>query len=59
MVSVSPKNIKPSLNDIINEEDTTVVVKSSDNDFVDVLVAIEEEMAAVRELYVGGNSWAC
>ena len=28
--------------------------EDDDNDFVDVLVAIEEEMAAVRELYVGG-----
>ena len=24
------------------------------NDFIDILVAIEEEMAAVRELYVSG-----
>ena len=24
------------------------------NDFIDILVAIEEEMSAVRELYVGG-----
>ena len=46
--------IKPSINDVINEEDENVVIKNSDNDFVDVLVAIEEEMAAVRELYVGG-----
>ncbi len=46
--------IKPSINDVINEEDKSVVIKNSDNDFVDVLVAIEEEMAAVRELYVGG-----
>ncbi len=42
---------KPSLNEIIDKEDIKV---TDDNDFVDVLVAIEEEMAAVRELYVGG-----
>ena len=42
---------KPSLNEIIDKDD---VKASDDNDFVDVLVAIEEEMAAVRELYVGG-----
>ena len=51
---ISKSKIKPSINDVINEEDESVVVKNSDNDFVDVLVAIEEEMAAVRELYVGG-----
>ena len=27
---------------------------NDDNEFVDVLVAIEEEMLAIRELYVGG-----
>ena len=42
---------KPSLNEIIDKDEVKV---SHDNDFVDVLVAIEEEMAAVRELYVGG-----
>lgn len=42
---------KPSLNEIIDKDDVKV---SDDNDFVDVLVAIEEEMSAVRELYVGG-----
>tara|TARA_B100000524_G_scaffold56012_1_gene26045 strand:- start:238 stop:615 length:378 start_codon:yes stop_codon:yes gene_type:complete len=42
---------KPSLNEIIDKEQVKV---SDDNEFVDVLVAIEEEMAAVRELYVGG-----
>ena len=42
---------KPSLNEIIDKEEVKV---SDDNEFVDVLVAIEEEMAAVRELYVGG-----
>ncbi len=42
---------KPSLNEIIDKDEVKI---SDDNDFVDVLVAIEEEMAAVRELYVGG-----
>ena len=42
---------KPSLNEIIDKDEVKV---SHDNDFVDVLVAIEEEMAAIRELYVGG-----
>ncbi|MAI29462.1 MAG: hypothetical protein CMP38_04550 [Rickettsiales bacterium] len=42
---------QPSLNEIIDSDNLKV---DNDNDFVDVLVAIEEEMAAVRELYVGG-----
>ncbi len=42
---------KPSLNEIIEQDDIQV---KSDNEFIDVLVAIEEEMAAIRELYVGG-----
>ena len=43
---------KPNLvEDII---DTKNVKISEDNEFVDVLVAIEEEMTAIRELYVGG-----
>ena len=43
---------KPDLvEDII---DTKNVKISEDNEFVDVLVAIEEEMTAIRELYVGG-----
>ena len=42
---------KPSLNEIVSKEDIKI---SDDNEFVDVLVAIEEEMSAVRELYVGG-----
>ena len=46
-------NEKPTLNEIINKTDN-VNISDNDNDFVDVLVAIEEEMAAVRELYVGG-----
>lgn len=44
---------KPTLKEIINKTDN-VNISGNDNDFVDVLVAIEEEMAAVRELYVGG-----
>ena len=42
---------KPSLNEIIDTENFKA---NDDNDFIDVLAAIEEEMAAVRELYVGG-----
>ena len=42
---------QPSLNEII---DSDHIKANDDNDFVDVLAAIEEEMAAVRELYVGG-----
>ena len=42
---------QPSLNEIIDTENFKA---NDDNDFIDVLAAIEEEMAAVRELYVGG-----
>ena len=42
---------QPKLNEIIEKGEIKI---SDDNEFVDVLVAIEEEMAAVRELYVGG-----
>ena len=42
---------QPNLDDIIDKRDIKV---SNDNEFVDVLVAIEEEMTAIRELYVGG-----
>ena len=42
---------QPNLDDIIDKRDIKV---SDDNEFVDVLVAIEEEMTAIRELYVGG-----
>jgi|TARA_B100000287_G_C20252481_1_gene630659 hypothetical protein len=42
---------QPSLNEIIDSDNIKV---DDDNDFIDVLAAIEEEMAAVRELYVGG-----
>ena len=45
---------KPSLNDIIHKDNQPTVTKDNENDFIDVLVAIEEEMAAIRELYVGG-----
>ena len=42
---------QPNLDDIIDKREIKV---SDDNEFVDVLVAIEEEMTAIRELYVGG-----
>ena len=42
---------QPNLNDIVDSRNINV---SDDNEFVDVLVAIEEEMTAIRELYVGG-----
>lgn len=42
---------QPNLDEIIDKRDIKV---SDDNEFVDVLVAIEEEMTAIRELYVGG-----
>ena len=42
---------QPNLDDIIDKKDIKV---SDDNEFIDVLVAIEEEMTAIRELYVGG-----
>ena len=42
---------QPNLDDIV---DTNSIKVSEDNEFVDVLVAIEEEMIAIRELYVGG-----
>ncbi len=42
---------QPSLNEIIDSDNLKI---DDDNDFIDVLAAIEEEMAAVRELYVGG-----
>lgn len=44
-------NIKPNLEEIINKKEIKI---NDDNEFIDVLVAIEEEMLAVRELYVGG-----
>ena len=45
---------KPTLNDIVNDTDKSIKLDNNHNDFIDVLVAIEEEMAAIRELYVGG-----
>ena len=45
------KRKQPSLNEIIDSDNLKI---NDDNDFIDVLAAIEEEMAAVRELYVGG-----
>ena len=42
---------QPSLNEIVDSDNLKV---NDDNYFIDVLAAIEEEMAAVRELYVGG-----
>ena len=42
---------QPNLDDIIDKRD---IKMTDDNEFVDVLVAIEEEMTAIRELYVGG-----
>tara|TARA_X000000950_G_scaffold282592_1_gene381727 strand:+ start:1297 stop:1698 length:402 start_codon:yes stop_codon:yes gene_type:complete len=51
--SVEKSNLKPVLSNI-SDNDIEVNKKSEENDFIDVLVAIEEEMAAVRELYVGG-----
>lgn len=42
---------QPNLEDIIETNDIKI---NEDNEFVDVLVAIEEEMIAIRELYVGG-----
>tara|TARA_S200000501_G_C20411221_1_gene563610 strand:- start:189 stop:593 length:405 start_codon:yes stop_codon:yes gene_type:complete len=49
---------KPTLNEIVNKVDSKIdsnkKYSENENDFIDVLVAIEEEMAAIRELYVGG-----
>lgn len=51
----SPKEFnksKPTVEKIINSN--SIPDNSDKNDFIDILVAIEEEMAAVRELYVSG-----
>ena len=51
----SPKEFnksKPTVEKIINSN--SIPDNSNKNDFIDILVAIEEEMAAVRELYVSG-----
>ena len=50
-INSSQERKKPVLDDIIDKEEIKI---NDENDFVDVLVAIEEEMNAVRELYVGG-----
>ena len=42
---------QPNLDEIVDTRNLNV---NEDNEFVDVLVAIEEEMTAIRELYVGG-----
>ena len=44
--------VKPSVDKILDSD----LIHSDKNkdDFIDILVAIEEEMAAVRELYVSG-----
>tara|TARA_Y100000589_G_scaffold304781_1_gene318234 strand:- start:1460 stop:1837 length:378 start_codon:yes stop_codon:yes gene_type:complete len=47
----SQERKQPVLDEIIDKEEIKI---NDENDFVDVLVAIEEEMNAVRELYVGG-----
>ena len=41
------------LKELLNVDKRDIKI-SDDNEFVDVLVAIEEEMTAIRELYVGG-----
>ena len=43
---------KPTLEKTVNAELSND--NQNKNDFIDILVAIEEEMAAVRELYVSG-----
>ena len=45
---------KPVINETIKINDSNLKLESDKNDFIDVLSAIEEEMAAVRELYVNG-----
>lgn len=51
---VNKKNSTSSnLNETINKTEN-INLSGNENDFIDVLVAIEEEMAAIRELYVGG-----
>ena len=42
---------QPNLDEIVETKNLKI---GDDNEFVDVLVAIEEEMTAIRELYVGG-----
>tara|TARA_B100000989_G_C19254840_1_gene349624 strand:+ start:153 stop:536 length:384 start_codon:yes stop_codon:yes gene_type:complete len=45
---------KPGVSETIKINDSNLNSESDKNDFIDVLSAIEEEMAAVRELYVNG-----
>ena len=42
---------KPALDEIVQTKELKI---NDDNEFVDVFVAIEEEMAAVRDFYLGG-----
>ena len=51
--SNAPKRstVKPNLDEIIDKKEIKI---NDENEFVDVLVAIEEEMLAIRELYIGG-----
>ena len=52
---VSESETTPIIKKSINiGENTELDLNSDKNDFIDVLSAIEEEMAAVRELYVNG-----
>ena len=53
-IGIDNNKNKPTLNDIVNDTDKSTKLDNNHNDFIDVLVAIEEEMAAIRELYVGG-----
>ena len=53
-IGIDNNKNKPTLNDIVNDTDKSIKLDNNHNDFIDVLVAIEEEMAAIRELYVGG-----
>ena len=55
-IGVDNNKNKPTLNDIVNDtsEKSKLMNSDNENDFIDVLVAIEEEMSAIRELYVGG-----
>ena len=54
IIGINNNKNKPTLNDIVNDNGKSTKLDNNHNDFIDVLVAIEEEMAAIRELYVGG-----
>tara|TARA_E500000178_G_C17037241_1_gene764148 strand:- start:1409 stop:1783 length:375 start_codon:yes stop_codon:yes gene_type:complete len=46
---------KPTVDGIIHDDvEYKTGIEKNNNEYVDVLVAIEEEMAAIRELYIGG-----